>query len=964
MKTIFLNSAACFKGGWGIIFWLAGSWAAMGAGYTVINTNDSGEGSLRQAIIDVNANGESATISFQIPGNGPFTISPQSTYPPINLPVIIDGTTQTGYHTAPLIQINGKGIGANGDGLMIQGGGSTILGLAIYRCKRDGIRISGFGTNIIQACYLGTDASGTNVLGNQEAGVYIFRSSVNLIGGTSAQARNVISGNAHGIYIDDGSPPPTGTGNMVQGNYIGTTAAGTQSLGNTNNGVYITSAPGNLIGGTSPGAGNLISGNFLSGVYISGSVAVSNVVAGNLIGTEVTGTAILGNGMDGITLYGASTNWIGGTTAGAGNILSGNRARGILIINANTNNATGNVIQGNYIGTDITGLIALPNGTNGVIISGGSGNLIGGPDVAARNLISGNDQNGILVTQTGSSNNCLQGNFIGTDQSGTRALPNTFSGITLNGAFHTLVGGTNAGSGNLISGNLQNGIYVETNNGGGHQVLGNLIGTDVSGQSAISNHYSGIWIESAGNQIGGSGAAARNLISGNGNNGIYLNGSGASNNVVQGNYIGTDRSGSVALANGASGLYSGIYANGAPGNAVGGGVPGTGNLISGNGDKGISLNGSGCTGNVIQGNYIGADQGGTQALPNANGGIYIFNAPTNTIGGTNAGTGNLISGNNADGVYVSAATNTVIQGNCIGTQADGVTALGNLWHNIEFLNNASYCLVGGTVPAADNRIAFTRTPQYDGVRVRAGSVGNKILRNAFFSNGAGSVNGLGICVGAVGVNTNGLPVFTRAIEDSSGGGVAKGVLANTPNTTFQLQLYANISPNISGYGEGRLWLGTTNITTDATGGATFTWPLNTNISAGQYLSATLTDSTNNTSEFAADIQVQTPPPFSLAVSNYLVNVVTNYDSGIHTNRKTGVVTTNPPSVQVISNYTRTYFLNWPTNPPGFSVLQSTSLIPSSSWVPLTNPAGIFSNQYRIPLPLTNSGNRFFRLQSP
>lgn len=933
----------------------------MGATYSVINTNDSGTGSLRQAIINANANAELNTIVFQIPGSGPFTISPQSTYPPITQPVIIDGTTQTGYGSTPLIQINGAGVGANGDGLMIQGGGSTIRGLAIFSCKRDGVRISGLGTNTIQACWLGTDASGTNALGNQEAGIYLYRSSANVVGGQSAQMRNVISGNAHGVFIIDGSSPPVSTGNAVQGNYIGTTAAGTKSLGNTNNGVYITSAWGNLIGGYASGAGNLISGNVLSGVYITGSSAVSNVVAGNLIGTDVTGTSILSNRLDGVTLYGASTNWIGGTNSGAGNILSGNNARGVLIINSNGVNATGNVIQGNYIGTDINGLAALPNRTNGVVISGASGNLIGGAGASARNLISGNFGSGIFVTLTGASNNCIQGNFIGTKSTGTNALPNTYSGITLYGVSGTLIGGTNAGSGNLISGNLQNGIYLQATNGGAHQVLGNFIGTDLNGQYAISNNLSGIWIESGGNQIGGAGAA-RNLISGNGNHGIYLTGSGASNNVIQGNFIGTDATGSAALANGSSGQYSGIFANGAPMNTVGGSQSRTGNLISGNGDKGITLSGSGSTGNVIQGNYIGTDRGGTNALPNTNGGIYIYNASTNTIGGTNAGAGNLISGNNADGIYVSAATNTVIQGNFIGTQVNGVSALGNLWHNIEFLNNSSYSVVGGVVAAADNRIAFTRTPQYDGVRVRAGSVGNQILRNSIFSNGAGSVKGLGICVGATGVNSNGLPVFTMAITDTSGL-IVSGSLTNTPNASFQLQLYANTAPNISGYGEGFLWLGATNLTTDAAGRSSFIWYLNASVPAGQYLSATLTDTTNNTGEFAADIQLQSPPTFSLTVSNYLASVVTNYYSGLSTNRITGVVTTNPPSTRVVSNYGNAYFLTWPTSQPGFSVFQSTSVLSSASWVLATNPATIFSNQYRVSLPLTNVGNRFFRLRS-
>jgi hypothetical protein len=209
--------------------------------------------------------------------------------------VIVDGTTQPGYAGQPLIQINGAGLGANGDGLQILAGNCVVSGLVIYHCKRDGIRIQNGGTNVVQGNYLGTDVTGTNNLGNTGSGVYILQSSGNLIGGTNAAARNVISGNVHGIYIDDNSLPDTGTGNLVQGNYIGVTATGTKALGNTNNGVYIVTAPGNVIGGTLPGSGNLISGNALSGIFISGAGANGNLIQGNLIGTDLSGTLAISN---------------------------------------------------------------------------------------------------------------------------------------------------------------------------------------------------------------------------------------------------------------------------------------------------------------------------------------------------------------------------------------------------------------------------------------------------------------------------------------------------------------------------------------------------------------------------------------------------------------------------------------------------------------------------------------------
>ena len=940
---------------------LAASNSLNAANFVVLNTNDSGDGSLRQAIINADSNNPPNTISFQIPGTGPFTISPQSAFPPLNQPVLVDGTSQTGYANSPLIQINAAGISSSSDCLTLSGGGSTISGLAIVHSRRDAIRISGLGTNFITGCYLGVDATGTNILGNNEAGVYIYRSSYNVIGGTNTLARNVISGNMQGIEIDDGPAPQSGTANIIQGNYIGTTYSGTAPLGNTNNGIYIISSSSNLIGGASSGAKNLISGNLFSGIYLSGASTSNNIISGNYIGTDVTGSLILSNKLDGITILGASGNQIGGTNSLGRNILSGNGSRGILIINSGSTNAGNNVIQDNYIGTDVTGQLALPNQTNGIILSGVYGNLIGGTNSNLRNVISGNVLNGITIYQSGASNNLVWGNFIGTDVTGTNPLPNTYSGITIGGVTGNTIGGTNIGAGNLISGNRQNGIYLQAVGLGSNFVQGNIIGADANGRLSVSNTLSGIWIESSGNWIGGPTAAARNLISGNGQNGIFLTGSGASNNVIQGNYIGTDINGTNAVPNGANGNYSGIYLTAATANIIGGTAPGSGNMISGNGDKGISLNAT-AGANIIQGNYIGADATGARALANANGGIYIYNSPTNYIGGTNAGAGNLISGNNADGIYVSAAGGMVIQGNYIGTKIDGTTALGNLWHNIEFQNNASNNLVGGAVPAADNRIAFTRTAQYDGVRVRSGCVGNQVLRNSFFSNGGGSPQGLGITVGNVGVTTNGLPVFTNAVTGN--GTIVRGSLLSTPNTTFLLQIYANVVTNLSGYGEGLICLGSTNITTDGTGKTTFATVFATNVPAGEYISGTVTDSTNNTSEFSADIQVQAPPTFSLAFSNALTGVVSNYYSGLRTNPVTHVITTNSPGWVVSTNYLRTFYLTWPTNPPGFSVVQSTDLAPSAVWVPLTNQPLLLTNKYRVLLPITNQGNRFFRLLLP
>jgi len=293
-----------------------------------------------------------------------------------------------------------------------------------------------------------------------------------------------------------------------------------------------------------------------------------------------------------------------------------------------------------------------------------------------------------------------------------------------------------------------------------------------------------------------------------------------------------------------------------------------------------------------------------------------------------AGNGNLISANNADGIYLSAANGNIIQGNFIGTKADGVSALGNLWHNIEFIANASGNLIGGSTPAADNRIAFTKTAGYDGIRVRDGCVGNFISRNSIFSNGNNSVNGLGIDTGADGVTTTGLPLLTSAVSGGSATAVG-GTLNNTANHSFLLQFYANLVTNISGYGEGLIWLGATNVTTDAGGNASFTANLAAAVTPGQFIAATVTDSTNNTSEFSADVMVQSPPSLNLS-----------WISG-----------GGQPAIGK---------LFWPTNPPRFVLVQTTNLNPPTVWTPAKNQVTTSGGTNSIQFG-TTIGNLFYRL---
>jgi hypothetical protein len=196
-------------------------------------------------------------IIFDIPGSGPHTISPGSPLPVVADAVVIDGTTEPDFVSTPVIELDGSLAGATANGLKITAGGSTVRGLAINRFGRAGIDLRTGDGNLVERSFLGTDVSGTVDLGNGEQGVKIYDSDNNLIGSSDAGFGNVISGNDDsGVLILGG-----GTGNRIEGNLIGTDAAGTAALANTPNGVRVANSPGNTIGGTAAGAGNVVSGN-------------------------------------------------------------------------------------------------------------------------------------------------------------------------------------------------------------------------------------------------------------------------------------------------------------------------------------------------------------------------------------------------------------------------------------------------------------------------------------------------------------------------------------------------------------------------------------------------------------------------------------------------------------------------------------------------------------------------------
>ncbi|HKI21136.1 MAG TPA: LamG-like jellyroll fold domain-containing protein, partial [Isosphaeraceae bacterium] len=456
------------------------------ATFVVTNTDDSGDGSLRWAILDSNATRDSGSniIRFAIPGDGVHTIAFSSS-PLVTSSVLIDGWSQPGYGGLPLINLDGQGQG--GDGLRIVTSGVTVRGLAFSGFDPAGyspaIHISGAGAsdNWIYGNFIGTDWTGTLASPNGRGIVIDYGAHDNLIGtnadGVNDDAeRNIISGNNdRGIFIGASYGADTSldaTRNTVAGNFIGLDITGKSALANGGAGISIIAAPSNTIGGTTSAARNVIAGNHRNGVEISGDyvyngmlidgyngmlIAVGNVVAGNFIGTDVTGSTAVGNGGSGVYISSALGNVVGGTDPGAANLISGNGESGVYL-----SYATSNVVQGNLIGTDFSGTKPLGN-SDGLTVWGGSDNTIGGLTASAGNRIAGNNRSGISLY---GDQNRVAANTIGLEN-----LGNGSDGVRVSSSNNT-IGGTEPGAGNRITGNLGSGVVVTAS---GNRINGNLI---------------------------------------------------------------------------------------------------------------------------------------------------------------------------------------------------------------------------------------------------------------------------------------------------------------------------------------------------------------------------------------------------------------------------------------------------------------------------------------------------------
>lgn len=722
------------------------------ATYVVETTADDGQGSLRQAILDANDNPGGDQITFNIAATNK-TIRPLTQLPHLLDPVTIDATTQPGFSGAPVIELSGEMLAGNFSGFTVSADGCIIRGLAIHSFPSAGVFVNQVDVTTIQGNYIGTDIGGISAKPNNASGIEIYFSSLTSVGGSSPGQGNLLSGNlVAGVRIWG----QTSVGNFIQGNLIGTDHLGNRGIPNSTGVVIANGASNNVIGrtGSGPdgtGARNIISGNNTNGIDIFGSH--ENIIAGNWIGIS-SDDAELSNGHSGVWLRDAShRNLIGGSSVSQRNVISGNHLTGIGISESNETQ-----IHGNLIGTDSNGQSARPNGGTGVLIRDGSQNtIIGGPLGESGNVISGNINGGLRIDNA--SRNVVQSNLVGISLDGVSKLGNSADGILVSGISVGNIIGTDgdgvsdSSEGNVVSGNFGNGVRLfEASQ---TIVAGNLIGLTTTGTTAEGNRLRGIRIDGAAksnrigtNDDGLSDLLERNIISGNMQQGVLLSDIGTEENSLAGNYIGTDVTGSIALANHSTGV---LITVGASGNIVGTSEASpvdsvARNVISGNVGFGVRFRKE-ATGNSLSGNYVGLDASGQNSIANAFGGFSTFEgAHSNLIGGMSPNQRNFISGNMEWGIRIQPNSgNNLVLGNSIGVAIDGISAVGNEIGGVWLEEAGGNWIGNGTVQGA-NVIAHNGA---SGVVITGTAINNVVARTEIYGHSE-----IGIDLGGDGSTAN------------------------------------------------------------------------------------------------------------------------------------------------------------------------------------------------------------------
>jgi len=615
--------------------------------------NTDGDCSLREAIYAANndtsrdactAGSGDDTIIFNIPGTDPgcnaagvCTIQPSSPLPVITDTVTINGYSQTGALPATAttdavlkIVLDGINAGAAANGLVIQAGNTTVRGLVIHGFDGNGIVIQGGTGNTIAGNFIGTDVTGTAAIPNRADGINITDAMTNTIGGTTPEARSLVSGNGgHGISIvnDPKTWDPnlevfqgTGeaSGNIIQGNYIGTNVSGTAPLSNTLNGVLITDASNNVV------KGNLVSGNGENGIAILNTGAPGNVET-DVVTAEGPGP-VSGSGSAMVTITDQPDAIEVTKTADPTSVAAAGDVVTFTVRITNTHGANVTIkrlsdsVHANLNGV---GTCLVPQS----LVNGASYTC------SFSAAVFGADGNSETDTVTASGTD-INGNFIIDSASATVNIgeaPSIAVSKTANPTTLAPPGGTvnfTAAVKNISTGNVTINKMWDTKHG---KLIPNGLCAPISEVSL-----------NPGDTLQCTYSATV---------------SGATGNTVEGNFIGTDSTGTISVPN----QLAGIQITDAPDNAIGA----SGNLISGNAREGVVLLGAGATGNSLQHNLIGTQADGTSDLGNGSHGVFVAADASDNAIGLSAGASNTIAYNGGDGVFVLSGTGNQILSNSI-----------------------------------------------------------------------------------------------------------------------------------------------------------------------------------------------------------------------------------------------------------------------------------------------------------
>lgn len=594
--------------------------------------------------------------------------------------------------------------------------------------------------------------------------------------------------------------------------------------------------------------GLAMGGSKYSSVWLDGTA--STTVAANFIGLSADGTTAAANGWDNVTLVnGATSCTIGGSVAAYRNVLAGSN-HGVYVDGPTT---AKNKILGNLIGLNGDGTGVLGNRYNGVRLN----NSTNGNSVGPGNVIAGNGNDGVLIWDS-ASYNTVAGNSIGFLLDGTTVKGNGVGVGIGNKATKNMVGGTTAASANIIVGSTNGGVQI-VNEASANTVIGNFIGCTPKTSILTGNKWVGVAVYAkARNNV-----VQSNVISGNTQAGVYVGGKsdvagqlGTSGNQIKYNRIGTDPDGTVAWANGGQGI---VVVDGAAANRI------EANLISGNQSDGIGVGDLGTNKNVFVDNNLGVNAAGTAAIANKGAGVWLGNGASSNLFQRNR-----ICASPWDGIYVyrSDSVNNQFFGNTIGSLD---ASLSN--RNGMMFDRTGRNTVGGTAAGQANTIIGNRS---NGILVTGTATGVAIRGNVISRNGKIAIN-LDGSNGNFGVTPNdpldadtgpnGLTNFPTITLVGEGESVKATVsLSAAPSRDYAVDLFGVLAPDVSGNGGADVFLGTYNVTTNASGKASLYKTVGT---TGQYssISATATEvRTQSTSELGPNTVGVPIPRISVAAT--------------------------------------------------------------------------------------------------